>query len=273
MAPEYALTVSPVRIELAASPGEQASTFVSVRNSGALPVTLQGAAADFLAQGEVGEPRFVPAGQSEWSMSRWVSSEPARFTLKPGEGRRVEVKIAVPRDAEPGGHYSAELFSTAPSDTGQTAVVAQVGTLLLLTVDGDVIHGGTAAMTGPRVVQKGPLPLGVRFQNVGTIHVEPKGEVMITRLWGAPVEAVGIEAQNVLPASARLLRATWAGPGIGAYLVRAEMTFGSPARRIVSPERLVIVFPWGQVLMGIVLLALAIGLARPLSAAREPGCR
>jgi hypothetical protein len=120
-------------------------------------------------------------------------------------------------------------------------------------------------MTGPRLVQKGPFPLGVRFRNSGNVHVVPKGEVKVRRLWGPPITTLDIEGQNVLPASARLLRATWGLPGVGAYLVRAEMTVGPAARRVVSPERLVIVFPWVQVSIGLLLLVLVIGFARPVT--------
>jgi hypothetical protein len=257
----YVLTVSPVKVELLGIPGQTVTTEVEVMNPGAAPTTLQSSATDFVAEGESGKPQFLPTGKSAWSMSNWVSTDPPTFTLKPGEKKKVTVKIAIPGNAEPGGHYAAVLFSAAPSGGGQTAVVAKVGTLILLTVKGDMTVKGTAVVASPWVVEKGPVAVPVRFTNAGNVHVRPTGEVQVTQLWGAPVTTVKVTGENVLPGSDRLLAASWASPGLGVYLAHADLKYGTPEQSLLTPNSLVIVFPWTLALGALVVFALGLGTA------------
>jgi hypothetical protein len=260
-ASSYALTVSPVKVELLGIPGQRVTADVEIMNAGSASATLKSDATDFVAEGEGGEPRFLPTGTSEWSMSNWVSTDPPSLTLKPGEKRKVKVTIAVPGNAEPGGHYAAVLFSSVPLGGGQTAVVAKVGTLILLTVRGDIQLKGTASIASPWLVEKGPVAMPVRFTNAGNVHLKPAGEIQVTQLWGAPVTTLKVDSQNVLPGSERLLPASWNAPGLGVYVAHADLKYGTTGQSLLTPNSLVIVFPWMLALGALAVFALGIGTA------------
>jgi hypothetical protein len=46
-------------------------------------------------------------------LSAWISG-PESVTVGPGESREVAIKIAIPANAEPGGHFAAVFFQTTP---------------------------------------------------------------------------------------------------------------------------------------------------------------
>lgn len=252
-AESYSVTVSPVRLDLSAAPGASVEATIVVSNSSGSAITLSAETVDFVSDDQSGKPTFVPTGASEWSMSPWVKTAPASFSLEPGEDATVTVTIAVPEDGEPGGHYAAVLFSSKPTAGGDTAVVAKVGTLLLLTVDGDINESGAATIAAPWIIAKGPLATTVSFVNNGNVHVAPEGFVIVRGLRGGEVERLAVGGENVLPSSSRTFAAAWKDvPVFGVYRVSAELDYGSGKSAATDP-RTVIVAPWPYILAGLVI--------------------
>lgn len=261
--PQTVLTISPLRIELKASPGKTVIRTVTVGNSGSGSVSIVTSAEDFVAGGEGGKPRFVPAGESSWSMSGWVKATPDGFVLQPQEKKKVEVSIRVPKNAEPGGHYAAVLFSSAPSVGQQTAIVAKLGSLILLKVAGKIVEKGRiTSLAAPRLVERGPINLELRFRNEGNVHLKPEGKLKVWGLWGPRTAELSVGGQNVLPRSTRLFSTKWAKvPSFGVFFARGRLAYGEDDKVASSPRATIFVMPWRLMLVavGIFVLGLLLG--------------
>lgn len=258
------LTISPLKFELEAKKGETVIKEVTLSNSSGSKVSIKAGAKDFVAAGEEGKPRFVSEEQSPWSMSRWIKARPARFELQPGERRKIRVIIKVPKDAEPGGHYAAALFSSTPSKGGQTGVVARLGSLILLRVPGKIVEKGRiTSLIVPRLIERGPIDIRLRFENEGNVHIKPKGKLRIWRLRGRETAALDVGGENVLPKSTRLFETKWKKvPSWGIFMVQGRLKYGAKERFAASSKTILFVMPWRLILfvLTIFLLGLILGL-------------
>lgn len=250
------LSISPVRFELEAKRGQTVAQEVTLTNSSSHQVVLEATAQDFVAEGESGRPRFVPEEKSAWSMSHWIKANPESVTLAPGEQKKVTMLIKVPKDAEPGGHYAAILFSSAPSGAGTTAVVAKMGSLILLKVGGKIKESAKASLAAPRLVETGPMNFSLRFENDGNMHAKPKGTITISRLWGKQIKNLSLGGENVLPKSKRLFAAKWKDvPPIGVFVAQAKLSYGEKNSIATAPKVIFFVLPWRITLAGLLLFS------------------
>jgi hypothetical protein len=157
-----------------------------------------------------------------YSLKDYLSFPAANFDLEHNQRAIVPVTITVPLNAEPGGLYGSVLAKTvaqeaiAGDENGtvpQSAIIARIGTLFFVTVPGEVEREGHLAQfsTVPERMfyQGGPITLGILFENTGSIHLAPYGEIRITNIFGNEVGAVELEPWFVLPDSVRLREATW----------------------------------------------------------------
>ena len=258
-ADQIVLTVAPMRLELKADPGESLEATVAVTNSSGRALNMTTEVTDFVAE-EGGEtPRFVPSSEvSPWSMSPWVRIEPSTFVLEPGEKGEVTVVTVVPEDAEPGGHYAAVLFSSTTADAQGTGVVSKVGSLILLSVSGDIVESGQVSLNVPRLLEKGPVPFGVEFANDGNVHVKPEGTIIVSRWRGDTLAELPIGGENVLPDSQRSFEASWTeASDFGIFSARAVMDYGE-GLTTESQRITFFIAPWKLILGIIVVFAVGI---------------
>jgi hypothetical protein len=249
---ELVLSVSPVRIELEGERGQLRVEWVELTNKGSHQVTIETSMADFSAEGEEGRPRFLPTEKHSWSISNWIETDPARFFLEPGESKEVEVTIHIPENAAPGGHYAAVLFSSVPSDPSATAVIAKIGTLLLLRIPGEIIEYGMAALSVQRLTDSTPVDFSILFTNEGNVHVKPEGTIKIRRPMGKKVTELKAGGENVLPQSSRRFTVLWEDvPTAGIFTAQGEFTYGSSANIAVSQKITFVVLPWRLILGGL----------------------
>ncbi|MEK8104117.1 hypothetical protein NKG94_01455 [Micromonospora sp. M12] len=102
----------------------------------------------------------------------WVTVGPKRFRLAPGATEPVDLRIAVPPNAEPGEHQVAVIFS-APPPAGAPAMSIRrsVGAPVYVTVPGDAIESvQVTEVDAPGFALGGPLALTATVRNVGTLH-------------------------------------------------------------------------------------------------------
>ena len=202
-----ALTVSPARAELTGDPGETISDSFTLVNEKDTDQTYYTSVENFDSQGETGTPNFT---DTKDGMPTWVKVE-ASVTIKKGEKIKVPYTIAIPQDADAGGHFGAIFLSTVPPTTqdGQVSVGAKVGMLVLLKVTGNVKEEGGllsfALKEGKKVIPSLPIDFIYRFSNKGNDRVKPEGEIVIKNMFG--METARLDANkalgNVLPNSIR----------------------------------------------------------------------
>ncbi len=207
----YAVTITPVRFEISSDPGQIVSGEMIVMNEQDEIKTLYSSFDNFEARGENGTPTFVPAAEG---LGTWISTEPS-ITLNPRESKVVPFTINVPSGAEAGGHFAAVFWSSNPNEPGQVSIGAKIGTLVLLTVSGEITEEGKVMDFSTKDGQKkfDALPIGFtyRFQNGGNDRIKPEGLLVIKNTFGMTTKnlpANQVEG-NVLPKSTRKFEVVW----------------------------------------------------------------
>lgn len=207
----YAVTITPVRFEISSDPGQVVAGEMIVMNEQDETKTLYSSFENFEARGENGTPTFVPATEG---LGTWITTETS-ITLNPRESKVVPFTINIPSGAEAGGHFAAIFWSNNPSDPGQVSIGAKIGTLVLLTVSGDITEEGKVMDFSTKDGQKkfDALPVGFtyRFQNGGNDRIKPEGLLVIKNTFGMITKnlpANQVEG-NVLPKSIRKFEVVW----------------------------------------------------------------
>lgn len=277
-----ALTVSPARMELeAVDPGTTVEKEFLLVNEQSAEETFYLSVQNFEAQGESGTPSF---SEGKDGLASWVKTT-NKVTIKPGERMKVPFTIAVPQNAEAGGHFAAIFLTTTPpsaTEGGQVAIGAKIGMLVLLTVSGDIKEeGGIRSFTidgGSRFVSSLPVTFAYRFSNGGNDRVKPTGNLTIRNsiYWKTEEFDANPQAGNVLPKSTRKFTVVWgsekaldpAAPffdhvkyqwrnfALGLYFANLDLAYGTKGASS-SSSLVLFVFPWQLVtILAVVLLVL-----------------
>lgn len=223
-APVFALTLSPVRIEIAGDPGQTLHGEIEIYNEQSEQKTFYTTFENFEPSGEDGAPKFVGGGSE---LATWIQTEET-LVLAPSEKRTIAYTITIPEGTEPGGYFSAVFFGGQNPDTlenGEVSVGGKLGTLVLLTVRGDIEEGAGILDFGANIGRVGvylPISFSYRMSNDGADRIVPRGDIRITNTFG--MTAVSIPANelegSILPESARRFTSVWAGtngPGTGFF--------------------------------------------------------
>ena len=156
-----------------------------------------------------------------YSLKDYVTVPHTRFKLGHNERARIPVTISIPADAEPGGLYGGVLIDTiavdASKDTDgaipQSSVVARIGTLFFVTVPGEVEREGLlkdfGTLSREKFYQSGPINFGILYENVGSMHLAPYGELRIKNMFDEEVGFLSLEPWFVLPQALRLREVIW----------------------------------------------------------------
>lgn len=270
-----ALTISPARLEVSGNPGETVSNEIVITNDSENTITLYTSSEDFEASGETGTPRFV---KNTDSLSTWVKTAPS-FTLAPNERKILPFTINIPNNADPGGHFAALFIGTNPGDQsdGQVLIGTKLGTLVLLTVKGEIVaKGGINDFTiidGGGLITSSPKEFVYRFSNDGQDRINPIGKVTIRNTLGVTTDILDANPTqgNILPKSIRkfsieytkdpidmsffgIVKHQMSNFALGYYKATLDVKFGESLtdRRSVS----YFVFPWQMLIIATALFYL-----------------
>lgn len=163
---------------------------------------------------------FLGDAKGPQTVKDYISFPESSFTLDLGERARIPVTVSIPADAEPGGYYGGVLVSTIKDDgvdegagSARSPIIARIGTLFFITVPGEVVKGGETkdvSLARPSWwYEKGPIEMRVLYENTGSVHVNPYGEMRITNLFGEEVGFIELEPWFVLPKSLRTRDISW----------------------------------------------------------------
>lgn len=213
------LRVTPTRSELSLTDGETTSVTQTVRNVTQSPVTVQPSLNDFESDGVSGQPKLIgdPNDISIHSLREFVKL-PGDFDLQPDEERSVTVDVTVPQGATPGAYFGSVLYRAVPvgaSNSGQVALVASVGSLILLEVPGDITEqisiNNISAYLGEKkgsLFTSKPDKVGLTIENLGNGFAKPFGKVSVNDWRGKTIFEYELndpdKRKNVLPESSRL---------------------------------------------------------------------
>lgn len=230
--------VGPGRNEIELSPGETVVKEVTVTNRITDDRKFRLEVEDI--EGSSDGSRAVDLRGDEigpYSIRDYISFPENEFMLELGERARIPVTITVPPDAEPGGYYGSVLVSTVrSSDSKEEAlarspIIARVGSLFFLRVKGDVVEEGhtqSISMIDDKMwYEEGPVSMGILYENKGSVHLNPYGQLSVKNMFGEEVGYVELEPWFVLPTSLRVREITWDREFLlGRYTVEAKINRG-----------------------------------------------
>lgn len=208
----YALTITPIRYEIAGDPGQQIVEKMGLVNETKNTQTFYASFANFEAQGDTGSPSFIDAKEG---LGTWITTEQASVTLAPGAQKEIEFKINIPKDAEPGGYFAAVFWGTSPGGGGQVSIGTKTGMLILLSVNGDVREEAGLVdfelHNNKHFYKMLPVGFQYRFSNQGGDRVKPKGDVVIRSIFGWVAKRINANPYdgNVLPGTTRKFNPQW----------------------------------------------------------------
>ena len=230
--------VGPGRTEIAVDPGETVIQEITVTNRISDNREFRLEVEDITGSSD-GSTAVSLTGdrRGPYSIRDYISFPEDAIRLDLGERARIPVTITVPPDAEPGGYYGSVLVSTVQVDevgavvAPRSPVIARVGSLFFLTVRGDANTEGqtlsVSTLDDRWWYESGPVQLGILYENTGSLHVNPYGELSITNMFGEEVGFVELEPWFVLPTSLRVREITWDREFLlGRYTVTARVNRG-----------------------------------------------
>jgi hypothetical protein len=271
------LEISPPVIELSADPGQTVTTSIRIRNVTDGTLIAKGRADDFGAgAGEDGQPQLLldESGATRFSLKYWVASVPD-LRLAPKELKTNTIKIVVPANAEPGGHFGVVRFTAVPPDLDGTGVAlsASVGALILLKVSGTITEKvsmaefssmstttdakGKKTSTKTSFFEHGPVDFLVRVHNEGSVHEKVKGTIEVTDWLGKKVASVNVNETggNVLPDSVRRFEQSLAKKQLFGHY-KAKLSLNYSTGKQLSGDLGFWVIPWKLIVLAIVGLGI-----------------
>lgn len=281
--PVHALTLVPPSLEFSSQPGKTIDTTVKLFNETAEPINVNPSTALFTAKDELGAPAFDFKSKPS-DLATWISVPNGPLGVRPNERIEIPIKITVPVDAQPGGHYAGLFFETVPGgdNPGQVKVKAKIGTLVIIRIEGDVRESGTVkefSTSGSSNHASLPVSFVLRVANDGNVHFRPEGTVTIHNMFGGTTASIQINTTEgaVLPNSVRhydvqwkknsdkapkgnffqLVGDEWHNFAFGTYTAQLDATYGASKKALSATTRITIV-PWHLLLLVIVLVIIVV---------------
>ncbi len=257
------LSISPVTFDRTADPGDRLVEQIKLYNPTQDTMTVNMKIEDLTASGDEGQVVLMePVDDSSYSIAKWITVTPTEFVLEPGDEQFVTFEIKVPETAEPGGHYGsivASLSGATQQVTG-SSVGNERGALVLLRVSGNVEEELLVDLfEAPNFSEYGPVLFDITFENIGNVHVKPKGFVTITNLAGNEVVQLQLPENNVIPGAKRQADVTWDKKNIvGRYTATLVANYGDGNQEVITDSITFTVFPWKLALVVLVVLVVLV---------------
>lgn len=251
--------VGPGKVEVEVRPGQSVTKYITVSNRMEDDRFFNLTVEDMSGTAD-GSESIVLLGDQEgpYTLRDYISFPRNQFELDLNQRAIVPVTITMPENAEPGGYYGSVLVSTIKIDplgdavAPRSPILARVGVLFFIRVPGEAEVSGNLLQfetkNGQKFFNRGPVEMAVTYENTGSVHLNPYGEVRVTNLLGQEVGFVELEPWFVLPKSLRLQEVTWDRETLfGRYKIDLKINRGYDD--IVDEKSLVVwIIPWQVIL-------------------------
>lgn len=215
--------LGPGKVELSLQPGESRTVLLDVANrTGESRVFY----VDVEDMGPSASPNqaLVLLGDDTgpYSLKDYISVDATQFIIEHNTRALVPVTVTIPENAEPGGFYGSVLVKTTAVDAKEasatnpapvSAIVSRIGTLFFVTVPGDVDKAGRvenfSTLNNKKWFTSGPINFGILYENTGSVHLNPYGELRVSNMFGEEIGFLELEPWFTLPQSTRLRELSW----------------------------------------------------------------
>lgn len=232
--------VSPPSFEMNAIPGDSLKNTIKVENLSDIALKIQVKPQNFVAYGEGGQVALSEEG-STYSITQWLDIKDKTFTIAPKSFYLANFTINIPKNAEPGSHYGAVVFSTVPDEksvNGTGAALSQeIGSLILLKLPGDVFEDAELVTFTPtqKYFKEPKISFNTLIANKGNIHIKPYGFISVYNLLGRKVASIEVKGRNILPGSRRLFTDEMDFKKVGFFRAETNLIY-SGGGKIIKAE-------------------------------------
>lgn len=214
------LSISPTRTELKIEKGGSDKIEINVRNVTRGAIVAKPFISDFESDDATGEPRLYADAEkrNSASINSFVSGL-QDVALEPGEDKNVVYDVNIPQDAASGGYYGAVTFRAVPAnqagpESGEVALTANVASLVLIEVPGDITEqiqvNSVKAVKDDKAgsfFTTAPNKVAISVKNNGNSFSKPFGTISITNMSGKQVYSYELNNStprgNILPKTTR----------------------------------------------------------------------
>lgn len=207
-----AASLSPTLLEIDGSRGEVIDQTIQIINTQETEQMYFTGVLKFESSSDSSTPSFIPYDEDHSGLPEWIHFPVSEIRVPARTRVDLPVQIVIPSDVNSGGYYAAITVSNAPSDvvaTNGAIIEAKTAVLVLLTVSGDTRYkAGLLDFTSEQFGEVNTSIAGTyeyRIQNQGNVHIQPKGTIRFTDVFGRNLlevdanEAIG----RVLPGTTR----------------------------------------------------------------------
>lgn len=182
------------------NPGSSVDDKLTIRNldnADALQLNLR--VIDFTYTNNGGTPKLlldVNAPQTTWSLKPYLTV-PKSVTVQPGGVVSLDTKVSIPANVGAGSYYSAIIYSTGASDSGNVGLAASGVTLVFVSVPGKVNEqldlkkfgaydkNAQGELSGYRsFMTDEPQVLAYTLENKGNVAESPVGSITVKDIFG-----------------------------------------------------------------------------------------
>jgi hypothetical protein len=231
------LSISPTLSEFTIKPGGSNHVSITLKNVTVDDVVAKGEVDDFTSDNNTGNPKILTNTSTPTpnSIKKFVSNMDD-IPLAKGQQKNVVIVLDVPKSTPPGAYYGIIRYRAVPKSAaapgpGQVALTASVGTIVLITVPGNLreqvqvkgLHVYRGAREGTIFI-KPPDSIGITISNFGNGFLKPFGNVEVHNTFNKTVATFQFnnpkELGNILPNSTRTFTNNFKGANkIGRYSV------------------------------------------------------
>lgn len=215
--------LGPGKVELSINPGESRTVELNVTNRMDKEKKFSIEIEDMGGSNNPNNPVVLLGDNTgPYTLKDYISIPHMSFDLAQNKRALVPVTITVPPDAEPGGMYGSVLVKTVTVEAGKgdeqqttprSAIESRIGTLFFITVPGDVEAEGElkdfSVLNNKSWFEKGPIGMSILYENTGSIHLNPYGEIRINNMFGEEVGYQELQPWFVLPQAVRSRDISW----------------------------------------------------------------
>lgn len=250
--------VGPGRFSLEIAPGESKTVMMNVSNRLGKKRLFRFTTEDMTSNEDGGTATIQLLGDEvgPYTIKDYISVPYESFFIEHNERAVIPVTVSLPPDAEPGGFYGSILTEVMPEeqDPGESDIapsatlVSRIGTLFYVTTPGDVEREGkllkVQTIPSKKLFFKGPVDLGLVYENTGSVHLTPYGSVTVTNMLGDAVGSVELDPWFVMPQSIKTREISWDREFLmGRYLITADIEKGYD-NQVDSASVVIWVLPW-----------------------------
>lgn len=274
------LIISPTRTDLEIPAGGTDIVPITLRNVSGSDIVAEAIINDFTADNETGSPKILPISDEvlPTSIQNFITNL-EDIELGVDEKKDFELEINIPDGTPAGAYYGIVRYTAIPKDRSltdderQIALSASLGTLVLITVPGDITE--QFSVEGLEVSQAGkvgslfttsPDEVAVKVRNLGNGFTQPFGTVSVYRGSETGQEVFSYELNNtnprsnVLPDSSRTYRDAIEGVSSpGRYTVVANVSFGNGGEVTTQTVSFWYIPVWLLAVAGVLVLLLVVG--------------